>query len=92
MSVNVEFPDVLLLAFREEPDALSRRVRIYTLGHLYAEGKISAGLGAQVLNCPREEFYLLLSEHGFKVIGYPAGELAQEAASSAEIARRARQE
>ncbi len=57
MSVNVEFPDVLLLASREEPDAFSRRVRIYTLEHLYEEGKISSGLGAQVLKCTRIAFY-----------------------------------
>lgn len=28
----------------------------YTLGHLYEQGRISAGLGAQVLGCDRLEF------------------------------------
>jgi len=41
MSISVEFPDTLLLASRDEPDVFSHKVMIYTLGHLYAEGKIS---------------------------------------------------
>ena len=39
MSINVTFPEELLIAAREEKEAFSRKVIIYTLGHLYQEGK-----------------------------------------------------
>ena len=60
---------------------------IYTLGHLYEQGKISSGIGAQVLGCDRTEFYWLLSEYGFSVIDYPPDELEEEAETSREIAK-----
>lgn len=60
---------------------------IYTLGHLYEQGKISSGLGASVLGCDRWECYHLLSENGFAVIDYPVDELADEAQTSRELAR-----
>lgn len=88
MSVKVEFPESLLVASREEPEAFSRKVMIYTLGHLYEDGKISSGIGAQVLGCNRLEFYQLLSEHGFSVIHYASEELEEEARSSRDIAAR----
>ena len=47
MSVHVEFPEELVVASREEPQVFARKVMIYTLGHLYEQGKISSGIGAQ---------------------------------------------
>lgn len=88
MSVSVVFPEELLVAAREERESFSRKVMIYTLGHLYEQGKISSGIGAQVLGCDRLEFYRLVSEHGFSVIDYPAKELEVEAQTSREIAAR----
>jgi hypothetical protein len=88
MSIRVEFPEALLIATREEPQVFTRKVMIYTLGHLYEQGKISSGIGAQVLGCARLEFYRLLSEHGFSVIHYTAEELEEEARTSREIAAR----
>jgi predicted HTH domain antitoxin len=88
MSVKVEFPEALLVASREEPQGFARKVMIYTLGHLYEDGKISSGIGAEVLNCDRLEFYRLLSEHGFSVIDYASEELEDEARSSRAIAAR----
>ena len=88
MSIHVEFPDTLLVAAREEPAAFARKVMIYTLGHLYEQGKISSGIGAQVLGCDRLEFYRLLAEHGFAVLQYTPEELAEEAQTSREIAAR----
>jgi predicted HTH domain antitoxin len=86
MSVNVVFPEELLVATREDREQFARQVMIYTLGHLYEQGKISSGLGAKVLGCDRWEFYRLLSENGFAVIDYPADELADEAESSRQLA------
>ena len=60
MSINVSFPEELLIAAREEKETFSRKVMIYTLGHLYQEGKISAGIGAQILGCDKYTFYTLL--------------------------------
>jgi predicted HTH domain antitoxin len=90
MSISVEFPDTLLLASRDEPDVFSQKVMVYTLGHLYAEGKISSGVGAQILGCSRLDFLRLLSSHGFDVIDYAEGDLEREAVTSGEIAGRKR--
>ena len=86
MAVNVKFPEELLVASREDRDSFSRKVVIYTLGHLYEQGKISSGIGAQVLDCDRLEFYRLLSEHGFSVINYADDELGRESRTSRKIA------
>jgi hypothetical protein len=89
MVVSVEFPDTLLLASRDEPDVFSHKVMIYTLGHMYTEGKISSGVGAQILGCSRMEFFRLLSGSGFDVIDYPEGDLDRESATSRQIAGQA---
>ena len=86
MSVSVVFPEELLVASREDREQFARRVMIYTLGHLYEQGKISSGFGAQVLGCDRWEFYRLLSENGFAVIDYTEEELVDEAQTSHELA------
>lgn len=88
MGVSVVFPEELLVASREEREAFSRKVMIYTLGHLYEQGKISSGIGAQVMGCDRWEFYRLLSEHGFSIIDHSVEELEVEAQTSREIAAR----
>ena len=86
MDVHVVFPEELLIASREDPEGFARKVMIYTLGHLYEQGKISSGVAGQVLGCDRFEFYRLLSEHGFAVIDLSPEELGQEAHTSGEIA------
>jgi predicted HTH domain antitoxin len=63
---------------------------IYTFGHLYEQGKVSSGLGTQVLGVSRQEFYRLLFEHGFAVIDHTNEELAAEAQSSHKLAGRLR--
>lgn len=79
MDVDVVFPEEVLVALREQPEDFRKRVFIYTLGKLYEAGRISGGLGAQVLGCDRWEFYRLLSENGFAVIDYPDEQLEREA-------------
>ena len=67
------------------------RPMIYTLGLLYKQGRISSGLGAQVLGCDRWEFYRLLSEYGFPVLDYAEDEQESEADSSRDLAARVKQ-
>ncbi|MGK7954833.1 MAG: UPF0175 family protein [Crocosphaera sp.] len=86
MTINVTFPQELLIAAREEKDVFSRKVVIYTLGHLYQEGKISGGLVAKVLNCDRQTAYTILSEYGFSVIDYDQEEWELEIETSQETA------
>lgn len=86
MSVSVVFPDELLVASKEDYEQFSRRVMIYTLGRLYEEGKISSGLGADILGCDRWEFYRLLSEYGFSVIDYAPEDQEYEAQTSRDLA------
>jgi len=92
MSVQVTFPEELLVAVREDREQFARHVVIYTLGHLYEQGKISSGFGARILNCDRYEFYRLLTEHGFSVIDYSPDEQIYEARTSREIAKVVRQQ
>ena len=86
--VTVHFPDSVLVAAREDPAHFQRRVFIQTLGSLYAQGKLSSGLAAQVLGCDRWEFYRLLTEYGFSVLDYGEDEQAYEADTSRELASR----
>ena len=91
MDVEVLFPNALLVALKEDPETFRRNALVYTLGKLYEQGRISAGLGAQILGCDLWEFYRLLSENGFAVIDYPEEELEQEARTSRELAEGVRQ-
>ena len=88
MSIDVTFPEELLVASKEDRDQFTRQVMIYTLGHLYEQGKISSGLGARILACDRREFYRLLTENGFSVIDYPPEDQDHEAQTSYEMADR----
>ncbi len=84
--VAVTFPQALLVASKEDLEQFRRRVLLSTLGSLYQQGKISSGLGAQVLGCDRWEFYRLLSQHGFSVIDYAEDEMPYEAETSRTLA------
>jgi predicted HTH domain antitoxin len=86
MSINVAFPEELLIASREDKALFTRRVMIYTLGHLYEQGKISSGVGARVLGCDRWTFYHLLTDYGFDVIDYAEEDMAEEVQTSRDIA------
>ena len=86
MSIMVAFPEELLIASREDKELFTRRVMIYTLGHLYEQGKISSGVGARILDCDRWTFYHLLTEYGFAVIDYAAEDMADEAQTSRDLA------
>ena len=85
MSVTVEFPEELLIACREEKNVFQRRVMVLTLGKLYEEGKISSGIGSEILGCDRLEFYRLISEQGFAVIDYTEAEFEQEVKVSKQL-------
>ncbi|MGC8780715.1 MAG: UPF0175 family protein [Anaerolineae bacterium] len=86
--LTVHFPDSVLVAAKEDPVHFQRRVLVQTLGSLYAQGKLSSGLAAQVLGCDRWEFYRLLTEYGFSVLDYAEDEQAYEANTSRELASR----
>lgn len=87
MSVQVEFPDEILLVSREDRETFIRNAMVSTLGHLYEQGKISAGFAAQVLACDRIEVYRLFSERGFAVIDYPHEEWDMESQAATDVAR-----
>lgn len=86
--LTVSFPKSVLVAAREDPVHFQRRVLVQTLGSLYVQGKLSSGLGAQVLGCDRWEFYRLLTEYGFPVLDYAEDEQTYEADTSRELASR----
>jgi len=86
MTIQITFPNELLVAVGEDRPQFTERVLMYTLGQFYQQGKISSGFAAQILGCDRWEFYLRLSRHGFVVIDYALDEQEAEAASSYQIA------
>jgi predicted HTH domain antitoxin len=88
MTINVTFPEELLIAAREEKKVFSRKVMIYTLGHLYQEGKISGGMAAKILQCDLSTVYTILSEYGFSIIDYEEEEWKLELETSKEIANK----
>ncbi|MCT7966062.1 UPF0175 family protein [Laspinema sp. D1] len=55
---------------------------------MYSEGKLSSGLGPQIVSGNRLEFYGLLSEPDFSAIAYTEEELKLEAQPCREIAAR----
>jgi predicted HTH domain antitoxin len=86
MSILVEFPDALLVAAREDPDAFGRDVMVHTLGRLYSAGKVSAGLATQILDCDRLTFFRLLAERGYAAIDLGDADLANEALAAQALA------
>jgi hypothetical protein len=76
------------VAAKEDAAQFHRRVLVQTLGSLYVQGKISSGVGMQLLACDRWEFYRLLTENGFAVIDYAEDEQEYEAETSRIIAER----
>ena len=82
----VNFPETLLVAAKEDADQFRRRVLVQTLGSLYVQGKISSGLGMQLLECDRWEFYRLLTENGFAVLDYAEDQQEYEAETSGMLA------
>jgi predicted HTH domain antitoxin len=90
--VTIRFPQALLVASREDLQQFQQRVMVHTLGPLYEQGRISSGLGAQILGCDRWDFYRLLSEYGFSVLDYAADEQESEAESSRDLAARVKQQ
>jgi len=79
MDVVVEFPERLLLATKLERGSFQYQVMLYTLGHFYQQGKISAGYAAELMNCDKVTFFRLLSKNGFAVIDYDKTDLEMEA-------------
>lgn len=84
--VVVSFPNAVLVAARENRAQFERRVLVSTLGSLYAQGRMSSGLAAQVLGCDRWEFYRLLTENGIPVLDYAEDEQVYEAETSRQLA------
>ena len=82
----MSFPNSLLVAAREDRLQFERRVLVSTLGSLYAQGRISSDLAAQVLGCDRWEFYRLLTENGISVLDYAEDEQVYEAETSRQLA------
>lgn len=87
MSVEVSFPDALLLAAREDPESFRREVLIHTLGRLYAAGKISAGVGMETLACDRVTFFRLIGERGYPAIELDEDELSEESETAERVRR-----
>lgn len=67
-----------LLKFGLDKDEIQRRVVEWLALSLFAEGRISSGKAAHLLNMTRVEFLALLRARGIAYINYTPEELAEE--------------
>jgi predicted HTH domain antitoxin len=70
-----------LLQFGLDQNEIQRRVTEWLVLSLFAEGRISSGKAARLLNTSRVEFLALLRARGMAYIDYTAEELAEEFAA-----------
>lgn len=91
MDVTVTFPQELLIAAKETDAEFQFLVKLLTLGHLYQQGKISAGMAAQVLGCTRYDFHRLISEQGLPVMDADEADLAYEAQTNTKLRQQLQQ-
>jgi predicted HTH domain antitoxin len=70
-----------LLQFGFDQDEIQRRITEWLVLSLFAEGHISSGKAARLLNLNRFEFLALLRARGIAYINYTPDELAEEFAA-----------
>jgi predicted HTH domain antitoxin len=79
-TIEVRVPNHLLrLGF--DQNEIQRRITEWLVLSLFAEGHISSGKAARLLNLSRVEFLAMLRARGIAYINYTPDELAEEFAS-----------
>jgi predicted HTH domain antitoxin len=78
-----------LLQFGLDQNEVQRRLIEWLVLSLFAEGHISSGKAAHLLNITRVEFLALLRARGIAYINYSPDELAEEFASVEKLSKSA---
>jgi len=92
--LKVSYPACLMNVLRVgynclTPESMIREMRVLSLVKLYEEGKISSGLGAEILGISRVEFIDLLRRHGVYFIDMTRDELESDLAAADTAVRNA---
>ena len=81
----IHYPAAILWAMDKEPDEFETEARLLLALSLYASGRMSTELAAQLADMPRLSFIFELGKHGLSPFRATAAELAEDL----ENARRA---
>ncbi len=81
----IHYPAAILWAMDKEPDEFETEARLLLALSLYASGRLSTELAAQLADMPRLAFIFELGKHGLSPFRATAAELAEDL----ENARRA---
>ena len=74
-----------LLQLGIDQNEIQRRIAEWLVLALFAEGRISSGKAARLLNISRVEFLALLRARGIAYINYTPDELAEEFAAARKL-------
>lgn len=80
MRITLDVPEQYLL-MDTEPAKLARRIQLYAAVLMFQAGELSAGAATEFAGVDRFTFLAECQRHGIAAVNYPAGELAEEAAS-----------
>ena len=79
-TLEIQIPTPLL-QFGLDQKAIQQRIREWLVLSLFAEGHISSGKAARLLEISRIEFLALLRTHKIAYVDYTSDELAEEFAT-----------
>lgn len=72
--IRVAFPKELAFALKMQEQEFSREILRLSVIKLYEMGKISSGVAAKALGCPRVAFLQLAGEYQISIMGAPSKE------------------
>ena len=76
ITVEIEFPQDMLIGLRVEPKGLKRKAKEWMALELFREGEVSAGRAAVFLGITKSQFIDLLNEREIPYLDSTADELA----------------
>lgn len=79
-TINIDFPDDILLALNETESDLKKRIKIYLAIRLFKLQKVTIGKAAQIAGVSRLEFDTILSENEIPISNLTIEDIHQDIA------------